>query len=282
MNSPMIPNTLQASLASRGLPCAPSRNEFVSGLQARAAQHDEPMPAGLGALRIEAMLYSLRRARLFEGVAECTLRKIAACAIVKTIDKGEYLFRESDLAAGVYIVRNGIFNAHRVSADGRERVIHLFRTGESLAEGAVVSQSGYPADVRAVVRSEVILIPKAHLIERMRECPELALRLVEAMNRQLAELVTSLESLTLDDAETRVMNWLLDRCDDSDQNDSTIELGMTKSVLASELGTRHETLSRILGRLRDEGYLAVRGRRITVNDVTALREAFDTRVAGRR
>lgn len=39
---------------------------------------------------------------------------------------------------------------------------------------------------------------------------------------------------------------------------------MTKSVLASELSTRSETLSRSLARLRDAGHIAVEGKRIRI------------------
>ena len=41
-------------------------------------------------------------------------------------------------------------------------------------------------------------------------------------------------------------------------------LDVTKSVLASELSTRSETLSRSLARLRDAGHIAVEGKRIRI------------------
>jgi len=264
----------------------PERFGFAEAVATAAKQghHADPVvrrSERISAFRTEAILYSLRTCDLFRGLAEDELREFAAVAVLKTIDKSDYLFRESEVPAGLYIVRRGIINAHRVSNDGREQVIHLFRAGESLAEAAVVSDVGYPADVRAVVKSEVMLIPKQHMLTRIQSSPDLALRVIAAMNRHLQELVASLESMKLKDAETRLLHWLLERCHDVTSDTAVdIEIGMTKGILASELGTRHETLSRIFARLRDEGFILVCGRTITVASPARLQEMFEANVSG--
>lgn len=264
----------------------PERFGFTEAVASAAARGHHPDPEvrrseRISAFRTEAILYSLRTCELFKGLPEEELREYAAVAILKTIEKSSYLFRENDVPAGLYIVRRGIVNAHRVSTDGREQVIHLFRAGESLAEAAIVGDVGYPADVRAVVKSEVMLIPKQHLATKIKTSPDLALRMIGAMDRHLHELVTSLESMKLKDGETRLLHWLLERCPDVTASiPADVEIGMTKGILASELGTRHETLSRIFARLRDEGFISVRGRTITVLNPSELQASFEANLAG--
>ena len=90
------------------------------------------------ALRREAIYYSLRSAETFENLPEQDLRDLAEAAVLKTLDKGAYLFREGEPVAGLYLVRRGIINLHHVAMDGREVVIHFYREGETLAEASAM------------------------------------------------------------------------------------------------------------------------------------------------
>ncbi len=232
-------------------------------------------------LRTAALIYSLRSASIFAGLAEEDLQKIAVFAVSKRVAKGEYLFREHEPALGFYVVRKGIINVHRVASDGREQVIHLFRPGESLAEAAIVSGTGYPADARAVEESEVILVPKRDFLERLHEDTNLALRMLASMSQHLRVLVASIESLKLKDTETRLLHWLLGRCPRPLTCEAAeIAIGTTKAILASELTTRQETLSRIFAKLRDAGHLIVKGRMIIINNPLALQAVFEANLGG--
>jgi CRP/FNR family transcriptional regulator len=77
-----------------------------------------------------------------------------------------------------------------------------------------------------------------------------------------------LDDLTLKDVETRLLNWLVKRSLAGEG--ATIQLKGTKRVLAAELGTSSETLSRTLGRLRDRRLISVSGRAIAIRDLHAL------------
>jgi CRP/FNR family transcriptional regulator len=208
---------------------------------------------------------TLRSCQLFTGLPSSDLEKIAAFTVVKALEKGAYLFHEGDPAQGFYIVQRGAVNVHRVSAVGKEQVIHIFRTGDSFAEVALASEKGYPADARALEPSSVLLVQKSGILALLQRQPELALRMLGSMSSHLRVLVGQLEDLTLRDVETRLANWLIKRCPNptSDQP-GRIELTMTKRVLAAELGTVSETFSRTLAKFREQKLLTVKGKTVTV------------------
>jgi CRP/FNR family transcriptional regulator len=169
-------------------------------------------------------------------------------------------------------VQSGAVSVHRVNAAGKEQVIHVFRGGESMAEAALASPTGYPANARAVEPSTVILIPKAPILDLIGRRPDLALRMLGSMSQHLRVLVGMLDDLTLKDVETRLLNWLIKH--GRAAADGAIRLPSTKRVLAAELGTSSETLSRTFARLRAAHLLEIDGNTLRVRDGAALQDRF--------
>lgn len=223
------------------------------------------MTARLTELKTIALVNTLRGCQLFTGLPLADMERIAAVAAVKSLDKGEYLFHEGDVALGFYVVQTGAINVHRVSAAGKEQIIHVFRPGESFAEVALASERGYPADARALEDSQVLLVQKAGILALLKRQPELALRMLGSMSIHLRVLVGQLEDLTLKDVETRLANWLVKRCPKPPgEQPVEIQLPMTKRVLAAELGTVSETFSRTLAKFREQRLVTVKGKSIVV------------------
>lgn len=223
------------------------------------------MPGSLAEFRKTAIVNTLRHCQLFVGLPAADFENIAAVTVVKSLDKGGYLFHEGDPAHGFYVVQRGAVNVHRVNAAGREQVIHVFRVGESFAEVALASDRGYPADARALEPTQVLLVQKDGILSLLKRQPELALRMLGSMSSHLRVLVGQLEDLTLKDVETRLANWLVKRCPNpQSEPPARIELTMTKRVLAAELGTVSETFSRTLAKFREQKLLTVKGKTIIV------------------
>lgn len=230
------------------------------------------MVSSLAEFKQAAITNTLRSCQLFVGLPPNDLKIVADITVVKSLAKGDYLFREGEPSHGFYIVQKGAINVHRVNASGKEQVIQIFRAGESFAEAALARLAGYPADAQAVEPSQVLLVQKAGFLALLQRQPELALRMLGAMSMHLRALVGKLEDLTLKDVETRLANWLLKRCPAGLDQPVEIELPTTKRVLAAELGTISETFSRTLAKFREQDLILVKGKMLTVLSPPKLRE----------
>ena len=231
------------------------------------------MTSSLAEFKRVAIINALRGCQLFAGLAPGDLNAIADITLVKSLDKGDYLFREGAPAQGFYITQKGAINVHRVNPAGKEQVIHVFRAGESFAEAALATLSGYPADARALESSQVLLVEKEGFLALLRRQPELALRMLGSMSVHLRTLIAQLEDLTLKDVETRLANWLIKRCPNPESAQPVVvELRTTKRVLAAELGTVSETFSRTLATFRRQKLVRVKGKTLIVLSPVKLRE----------
>ena len=231
------------------------------------------MGSALAELKQAAIVNTLRGCQLFAGLGAGDLHAVAEITLVKALDKGDYLFREGAPAQGFYIMQKGAVNVHRVTAAGKEQVIHIFRPGESFAEAALATATGYPADARAVEPSQVLLVEKSGFLSLLKRQPELGLRMLGSMSVHLRTLIAQLEDLTLKDVETRLANWLIKRCPNPDSAQPVaIELKTTKRVLAAELGTVSETFSRTLAKFRQQKLVTVKGKTLTVLAPVKLRD----------
>jgi CRP/FNR family transcriptional regulator len=237
------------------------------------------MPPANSALSRVALAETLRGCQLFSGVPQADLETIAGFSQLVRIGKGEYLFREGGPALGFYVVQTGAINVHRVSAAGKEQIIHVFRAGETFAEAALAMATGYPADARAVDNSSIILVPKKEFVELIRRRPELSLRMLASMSTHLRVLVGLLEDLQSKDVETRLAHWMLNRCPEGKTN-GVIKLQTTKRVLAAEMGTTSETLSRTLAKFRDAGWISVKGREITLLSREGIERLHEKNLGG--
>lgn len=228
----------------------------------------------LAEMKQTALINGLRSCRLFEGLALSDLRELLAITITKQLSKDNFLFYEGEPAQGFFVVQSGAVCIYRLNAVGKEQVIHVFRRGESFAEAALASETGYPANARALEPSLVLMVRKEGFRAAIRRQPELALRILGSMSLHLRTLVARIEDLTARDVETRLANWLVKRCPNPQTRQPVaIELPITKRALAAELGTVSETFSRTLAKFRQQKLITVSGKQINIlcpSDLRAL------------
>jgi CRP-like cAMP-binding protein len=105
--------------------------------------------------------------------------------------------------------------------------------------------------------------------------PELWLSLLRGLGRQFNLVMARIDELTLTDVTPRVVDWLLGHCPDPESREpQTVHVMETKRMLASELGTCSETLSRTLATLRDQRLLSVHGRAVILYCPRRLAQLF--------
>ncbi len=231
-----------------------------------------PVPNLHDEYRQTALQASLRQSRIFQHLPSEDIAAIAAGSQLRSLQKGDILFREGEKAEGFYVLQLGQVGVYFVTPDGREQMISVFRAPESFGEAALVTVETYPANAVALEYSRVILVRKAPFLELISRKPQLALHMLASMSLHLKELLRLLQDSRGRQIESRLADWLTRQSPAAAAGcPAVFELPVPKKVLASQLGVTSETLSRTFARFRDEKVIRVIGSKIVVLDGARLR-----------
>lgn len=217
----------------------------------------------------------LKNSLLFSGLNEADLVSLSAIAVRRSFAKGETLFAEGEEATGFYLLVSGHIKMCRVSADGREKVLHFVRPGETFAEAAFFGDGTYPADACSLEAGEVLFLPKHGFLDLIATKPQFGLNLVVSLSLALRRFVRQIEELTFADVASRLASFLLKRAAEKSTSYSGItylELGIKKGELAAQLGTASETISRTFRKLKEEGIIELEGRKVTILQMERLQQ----------
>jgi CRP/FNR family transcriptional regulator len=209
--------------------------------------------------------------RLFQGLPEKELAEIEKIVLEKQLGRGETIFFEGDEGNGFYIVIEGRVKIYKMSLQGKEHILHIFGEGEPFGEVPVFHGQPFPATAEALVATRVLFFPRKAFIEIVTQSPSIALNMLAMLSMRLRRFASQIESLSLKEVPARLASYLLYLSEEQGGGDS-VELEISKGQLASLLGTIPETLSRILGKMSEEGLIEVQGRTIRLLDRTGLEE----------
>ena len=238
--------------------------------------------------------------RLRRSCAECSLRTLCLPAgisgddlgsldrVVRArmpLDGGENLFRAGDAFESIYVVRGGCLRTTHPAGDGGEQVIGFHLPGEIVGLEAI-SDGRHHCDAVALERTSVCAVPFADLERIAAEVPGLQHQILRIVSREMGQDQQHLVALGRRTARERLGMFLLSlsrRLDAAGYRGDAFRLPMSREDIAGYLGLALETVSRLFGRMAEDGIIAVDRRNVRILDGHALAAiAGDAEVASGR
>jgi len=208
---------------------------------------------------------------LFNGLPADQLEAIKQIAIEKQLRKGEMIVSEGDDGRGFFVIAEGRIKVFKVSAEGKEQILHIFGPGQPFGEVPVFAGQRFPANAQAIDNAKVLFLPRAAIVDLITANPSLALNMLAEMSRKLRLFAIQIENLSLKEMPARLASYLIHLADEQDQEE-VVTLKISKGQLASILGTIPETLSRIFAKLSGNNLIRVDGKNITLLDRSGLED----------
>jgi CRP/FNR family transcriptional regulator len=227
----------------------------------------------LGRLRRSCSGCSLRSLCLPAGVYGEDLERLDAVVRARLpLSAGDGLFHAGDALYNLYVVRAGCIRTTHPASDGDEQVIGFHLPGELLGLDAI-SDGHHHCDAVALERTSVCSVPFDQLEDVASHVPGLQHQMLRIISQELVQDHQHLVALGRRTARERLalfLHSLSQRLYAAGYSGEDFRLPMSRDDIASYLGLALETVSRLLGRLSDEGVIAVERRRVRVLDAAML------------
>jgi CRP/FNR family transcriptional regulator len=217
----------------------------------------------------------LKQCPLFAGLKEEDLKRIRGIALLKQVRKKEILFSDGEEAKGFYVILSGKVKLYKISPEGKEQILHMVSAPDAFAEAALFLEGSYPAFAEALTDSQLLFFPKRDFIHLIEKNPRLSINMIVSLSYFLRKFTSLIEELSLKEVSSRVAKYLMDlslKSAKDGKNPKEVDLDLSKTQLASKLGTISETLSRTLSKMKAKGVVNVKKNKILILNRELLEE----------
>ncbi|MEH7074554.1 Crp/Fnr family transcriptional regulator [Neobacillus drentensis] len=216
----------------------------------------------------------LRKIVIFKNLSQKSLAIIEQRIQTLELKKGEQIISETEVAKGVYFVHSGAVKLTKQDESGNEIIVCVKQTGDVFAEACLFTKVSeyYPATATMLQDGKILFLDKQELERDLYNFPELSLQMISYMSDALREMTSQLRDVALLDVYAKTVKTLerLGNKFNNGLNRWDIEIPLTIQEFATVVGTTRESVSRVFSKLKKDGIIDMKSRKIIIRDWCTL------------
>ena len=217
---------------------------------------------------------SLRDFPIFSTLSDDEHQQLALVALERTCKRGEFIYRDGEDARHVYLMVAGEVKTATSSADGRELIRSIIRPQTIFGQLALSGQTRRDGFAQSLSSETVLLqIPAPVIQNMMRQNFGLCQLLLQNVGQQLEATQHRLTSVVMDDARTRIIDFLRDAVHASGRKigvEHLVRHCLTHQDIANLTCTSRQTVTLVLNELRRSNLIYFNRGKILVRDMAQL------------
>ena len=202
---------------------------------------------------------------LFSNLSPPQLDNIGTHMTMRTIEKGEVILRQGELADTIFIIIAGQVKVYISDEHDshREVIVSTLGAGDFFGEISLFDQEPRTANVAALERTHVQTLSYETFQAVIEQSPDIARKVMSTMAARLRHADRQIGTLALMNISSRVSRTLLELAIMSNGH-RVVGEPFTQKDLAGMVGASREMVNRTLKALTDQGYIAVQRKSITI------------------
>lgn len=190
--------------------------------------------------------------------------------------RGTVVYAAGDPSDCVFLLKSGAVKIVRSGPDDKRLIAHLVGPGEIFGEMVLLGETPRADSAEVLEDGALWSIPRKAVLEWLRLHPETWQAVAALLGWRLRSLEDAVERMLFCDAEQRVVWLLLELARQYGvpvENGVDLKIELSQKELAHLIGSTRETTSSILNRLRKQGLIRIRRRRLSICSLADLSRA---------
>ena len=188
-------------------------------------------------------------------------------AFEKRIEKGQTLLLEGDRSHYMYLIVSGAVKIFKKSVNGKEQILNIATTGESLNDVSAFDGGECAMDMLAMTPVHLYTIKIDDIKDLFAKHPRIALNVAGVLAAKVRRDSSLVEVLSFDQVISRLARLIIKQ---TDAGTGLLPL-FTQQDLAAMVGTSRVVVNRSLRAMEEKGAIRLERRRIVITDQEALK-----------
>ncbi len=197
---------------------------------------------------------TIQRCPRFAGVSPNAIAWLAERLTRKYYEKRSNVFTEGETCNRLYLIERGAVKVFKNLESGRELILNIFRSGESVGEVALIDNDVFPASAMASEDSFILEMKKSDYFDLGNRFPEILLATIRDLTQRVRAMTQRLHEIGSGSVDARLAQLFLSLQRSGRITPVGVEIPfvITRQELADMIGVRIETVIRTMSRWQKE------------------------------
>lgn len=212
-------------------------------------------------------LWFLKHIRLFDGISPSEMQEMEKITRMEEVKKRQPLYLPGDPSSNVYLLKKGRVKIANTASSGKEVTFDILEPGEVFGELDVLEDAPRSTSAETLDDAVICVIPRKDFDQYLAMHPTVMFKLTKLIGLRLKKIQSRVEDLVFRDVPARLAHLLSELGKTEgvvDKQGIRLKVKLTHQEMANLIGCSRETVSTTMGQFRDQGFIQMDGRTITV------------------
>ncbi len=210
----------------------------------------------------------------WSGLSEAELAAIEKVKSARYYEPGEVLFHQGDANDGVYCIQDGLVGSRYVDAEGNSALLQLANAGTTIGYRSFLTKLPHGSSAEILSPSFVCFIRSSALSKLLIANPQIGERFLQHAIKDMEDIEIRLARSLLGNLRNKFLHVIMVFYQQNgyrDKNNNPIvELPIKRTDIAEMIGSKPESISRVISDIEEKGLLKFDHRRVHITNMDAI------------